>query len=371
MNIKTLGQVFTPEAIVKTMLNLRKNDGSVLEPSSGDGAFIKQLESTAVGIEIDENRYFDQRVINADFFDYSIENKFDTIIGNPPYVRFQDIQVETKNKLDMDLFDSRSNLYLFFIYKSIQHLSDNGELIFIIPNNFLKSTSASKLNNYIYQSGTITDFIDLGDSKVFKKVTPNVVIFRFEKNNFSRITNGVKHFIHFNGQLCFTNKKYEKSFSDLFFVKVGAVSGADHIFEHESGVEFVCSYTRKTGKTKKMIYNKESEHLLQHKEQLLNRRIKKFNESNWWEWGRKHFDSKLKRIYVNQKTRNKKPFFTHESTYYDGSILAIFPKDQTLDLKMLVDHLNEVDWDELGFVIGERYIFSQRSLENTLLPEFL
>ena len=32
-----------------------------------------------------------------DFFQYSIENKSDTIIGNPPYVRYQDIPKDTKN----------------------------------------------------------------------------------------------------------------------------------------------------------------------------------------------------------------------------------------------------------------------------------
>jgi adenine-specific DNA-methyltransferase len=30
--------------------------------------------------------------------------------------------------------------------------------------------------------------------------------------------------------------------------------------------------------------------------------------------------------------------------------------------------LNMVDWEELGFVVDGRYIFNQRSLENTLLP---
>ena len=83
LNVKTLGQVFTPQFIVSEMLSLRKNFGSILEPSSGDGAFIKNLDQNAVGIEIDSNRYFDNRILNIDFFDYSTEKKFDTIIGNP------------------------------------------------------------------------------------------------------------------------------------------------------------------------------------------------------------------------------------------------------------------------------------------------
>jgi adenine-specific DNA-methyltransferase len=100
-------------------------------------------------------------IMNMDFFDFEISNTFDTIIGNPPYVRFQDINETTKNKLDMKLFDKRSNLYLFFIYKSIQHLNDHGELIFITPRDFLKATSSINLNKFIYDHGTITDIIDM------------------------------------------------------------------------------------------------------------------------------------------------------------------------------------------------------------------
>lgn len=47
-----------------------------------------------------------------DYFDY--EEKADTIIGNPPYVRYQDILTTTRSKLPKG-FDNRSNLYLFFI----------------------------------------------------------------------------------------------------------------------------------------------------------------------------------------------------------------------------------------------------------------
>jgi adenine-specific DNA-methyltransferase len=370
MNVETFGQVFTPPHIVSEMLQLRKSRGSILEPSSGDGAFLKNLQNDAVGIEIDPTRKFDQRVLNMDFFDYSTENKFDTIIGNPPYVRFQDIELSTKFKLDMTLFDQRTNLYLFFIHKSIQHLKEGGELIFITPKEFLKATSSVKLNEFIFENGTITDLIDYGDTPIFKGFSPNVIVWRFEKGNFSRNTNVSKKFTFSNGQLYFTNNEYSTKFSDYFFVKVGAVSGADKIFEHEDGEDFVCSYTRKTGKTKKLIFEQKHEHLEKYKDKLIQRKIKKFDEGNWWKWGRLHFQSDLPRIYVNSKTRQKNPFFLQESKFYDGSILAIFPKWENPDLEKIRDFLNSVDWDELGFITDGRYIFSQRSLENSLLPLF-
>ena len=366
-NVEQLGQVFTPNDIVSQMLLLCHNRGRVLEPSCGNGAFSKNIPN-CVAIEID-SKHIDSKMLNIDFFDYSIEEKFDTIIGNPPYVRYQDILPQTKEKLKSNLFDERSNLYLFFIEKCIKHLNDGGELIFITPRDFLKATSSIKLNKFIFEQGTITDLIDLGDENIFAGFTPNCIIFRFEKGNFIRKTNITKQFVFSNGQLLFTNNNYTVAFNDIFFVKVGAVSGNDKIFTNELGnTEFVCSSTYKTGKTKRMIFNEQIPYLEQYKEILLQRGIKKFDESNWWQWGRNHYISSQKRIYVNCKTRNKKPFFTHFCNNYDGSILAIFPINQDLDINLLTNQLNDVNWYELGFVCDGRYIFSQRSLENSLLP---
>lgn len=369
-NVEKLGQVFTPTHIVSQMLQLCRNNGRVLEPSCGNGAFFNNIPF-CIGIEIDKE-LCNGNMLNMDFFDYPITEKFDTIIGNPPYVRYQDILPSTKSKLSFSMFDQRSNLYLFFIEKCIKQLNDRGELIFITPRDFLKSTSSIKLNKFIFDNGTITDLIDLGDEKVFSGFSPNCIIFRFEKGNFSRRTNVSKEFICSNGQLIFTNNSYPILFSDVFFVKVGAVSGDDKIFASDKygNADFVCSQTFKTGKTRKMIFNEKIPYLEQFKERLLARKIKQFDESNWWLWGRNYFVSDLKRIYVNGKTRNQKPFFTHNCKNYDGSILAIFPKNQNLDIQMLITALNNVNWYELGFVCNGRYIFSQRSLENAVLPYY-
>jgi adenine-specific DNA-methyltransferase len=372
LDVSNLGQVFTPDFIVADMIKLIKNQGTILEPSAGDGAFALKLDKKRVtAIEYDEKFAKQNDFLNIDFFKFSITNKFDTIIGNPPYVRYQDIDADTKKLIsNYSIFDKRSNLSLFFIYKSIQHLKENGELIFITPRDFLKATSAIKLNEFIFKNGTITDIVELGDKKIFKDAQPNTIIWRFEKNNFKRITSIQKNFILNKGQLLFTKNRYSINFSDLFYVKVGAVSGADKCFEHKNGVEFVCSYTNKTNKTKKMLYNSYHQDLEKVKDKLLNRKIRKFNDNNWYEWGRKYYQSDSLRIYVNSKTRNKKPFFIADIKAYDGSILAVFPQKNIKQdlLKKMCNRLNNVDWEELGFVVDGRFVFSQKSLENSLLP---
>jgi len=368
LNVETLGQVFTPKEIVDYMLSLRKNHGNVLEPSCGEGAFSNVIDN-CVAIELDSNVAPDYS-LNIDFFDYDKENKFDTIIGNPPYVRFQDIEIRTKLKLDRTIFDGRTNLYLFFIHKCILHLKEHGELIFIVPRDFLKNTSAIKLNEFIYENGTITDYLELGDKHVFNGACPNTIIFRFEKDNLSHKC-GDKEFVCQNGQIMFLKNKYSVPFKDLFFVKVGAVSGDDKVFTNDKGnVEFVCSYTRKNNKTKKMFYNVDAPELLPFKNRLINRKIKKFDEDSWYMWGRNYFVSDLPRVYVNGKTRIENPFFTHRCKAYDGSVLAIFPKFEIKHFKIeeIVSDLNSVNWDELGFVCDGRFIFNQRALEQSVLP---
>lgn len=367
-NIIHCGQVFTPPEIVSTMLELRKNEGRVLEPSSGNGAFVQCIPN-CIGIEIDP-RHCSPNAMNMDFFDYPVSEKFETIIGNPPYVRYQDILPGTKSKLRSQLFDERSNLYLFFIEKCVQHLAESGELIFITPRDFLKATSSIRLNAFLYEQGTITDVIDLGDKKIFQGFSPNCIIFRFEKGNFSRITNRTQTFLHINGQLLFTKQNYPLLFNDIFRVKVGAVSGCDTIFaQHDLGnADFVCSSTAKTGHTKRMIFNVNIPYLQVYKEQLMRRRIRIFDETNWWQWGRLHHISEQQRIYVNTKTRNTRPFFIHPCKNYDGSVLALFPHNPQADITELCHLLNKVDWQELGFVCDGRYLFSQKSLENVPLP---
>lgn len=381
LDVANLGQVFTPQHIVRDMLGLIQNTAKVenprfLEPSCGNGAFFKHLPTSKVGIEIDSNVISDNNVLHQDFFSYPLSEKFDTIIGNPPYVKYKDIVYATKILLSpfSAIFNERSNLYLFFIYKSILHLNDGGELIFITPRDFLKSTSSVRLNEFLFSQGSITDFIDLGDKKIFESAQPNCAIWRFEKGNFSRNTNCLRQFSCINGQLLFTKNTYNISFSSLFFVKVGAVSGADSIYVNEKhgNADFVYSQTAKNGKTRKMIYgisSRDCAYLQGHKEILLKRKIKDFNESNWWEWGRDYYKSDLPRIYVNTKTRNKRPFFLHPCKAYDGSILAIFPKFKvdSKGLKELCEKLNNVNWQELGFICDGRHLFSQRSLESCVL----
>lgn len=368
LNVHALGQVFTPAAVVDHMLALRRRRGRTLDPAAGDGAFCSRINGCEA-IEIDPKvAPAGARVM--DFFALPVADKFDTIIGNPPYVRQQDIPAETLALLDSPMFDGRSNLYLYFIEKAVRHLRRGGELIFIVPREFIKLTAARKLNAFLYEEGDITDFVELGDARIFGAHNPNCAIFRFERGRHERRLHDGRSFAFVDGQLMFLRGDYRLPLADLFAVKVGAVSGADEIYEHPEGnAEFVCSKTIDDGRTRRMFFGVVHPHLEAHKERLLARRVRLFDESNWWHWGRLHHVTEAPRLYVNCKTRRPRPFFLHDCNDYDGAVLALFPRLLTMDLALAADMLNDqVDWAELGFVCDGRFLFTQRTLQNCLLP---
>ncbi|MDP2752358.1 MAG: class I SAM-dependent methyltransferase, partial [Rhodocyclaceae bacterium] len=391
-NVETLGQVFTPPCVVRAMLALRRNKGRVLEPSCGEGVFSNGLPE-CVAIELDQS-HAPMGCLNIDFFSYPETEKFDTIIGNPPYVRYQDIQPSTKTLLRSSLFDLRSNLYLFFIEKAVRHLAPGGELIFITPRDFLKTTSSVRMNKWLTSQGAITDAIELGDARVFATAVPNCLIWRYQKDCLDRSVRYAeignrdnfeaalesppwenRYFVETAGHLMFSKDLHSLHLKDIARVKVGAVSGADDLYADETfgNLNFVCSDTVKTGKTRKMIWVGKNDgppdSLLPHKNRLMARAIRAFNESNWWQWGRGYPITDAPRVYVNGKTRQSPPFFLHPCTQFDGAVLALFPHDPQIDLSEFCNALNAVKWDQLGFVCDGRFLFSQRSLENAPLPE--
>jgi adenine-specific DNA-methyltransferase len=376
LDVARFGQVFTPSSIVERMLALRRNRGRTLDPACGDGAFSSRMRD-CVAIELDP-AHCPPGALNIDFFAYPETECFDTIIGNPPYVKARDILPETRGRLHSRLLDGHANLYLHFVEKCVRQLESGGELILITPRDFLKATAAAKLNTWLHDQGTITHFEDLGDARIFADATPNCAIWRYEKGNLSHRLDDGRRMVVSGGQMMFTRGIYSVPFRQVFMVKVGAVSGADQIFANDElgNMEFVCSHTAQTGETRRMIYLDQegpTSYLEPFKEKLLARRVTDFDERNWWKWGRRHFITDAPRIYVNHKTRNSRPFFQHPCRNYDGAVLALFPQRSGLTLRQmnaLTEALNDVDWSEQGFVCDGRFLFAQRALEQTLLPEF-
>jgi len=386
-DVEKLGQVFTPDAIVAKMVSLlenRKPGSLILEPSCGDGAFLRAVPE-AIGVEYDA-RHASPGVLVGDFFAFAgkelKEGSFDAIIGNPPFVRFKDMDESTRALVPVDRFDKRTNLYVFFIDRCLDLLRDGGELVFINPRDFLKATHAGVLNKRLVAEGSFTYMEDLGDEPIFPGFAPNCVIMRWQKGKkYGTLPDGRVAVLE-GSTITFKTPggSYGPRLGDLFSVRVGGVSGMDEVFKANPGdpnaYPFACSKTRDTGEPRWMTWGDSlgsaPEALLDSKDRLLTRRARAFGEQNWWHWIRKPPPFlKDGAVLVNSKTRRENPFYAYKGAWVDGAVLALYPtsKASHLPIEEWARRLNKVDWEAIGFRSGGRFLFSQRALQECTLPQ--
>ena len=231
MDVKSLGQVFTPEHIVNDILDLsnykenilRKN---IIDNSCGNGAFLQEiikryveeymkengntegveneLEQYIHGIEIDKEIYnecienleelrkkLDLKKIKWDILNKNtllvkkFNGEMDYVVGNPPYVRIHNLDEQLKETKKQDFCDKGMvDLYLAFFEIGFEMLKDDGVLCYITPNSFYNSIAGGKLREYIKETKTLETIMDLGHYQPFAVNAYTAI---------SKFTNGVQH----------------------------------------------------------------------------------------------------------------------------------------------------------------------------------
>jgi len=112
-------------------------------------------------------------------------NGFDLIIGNPPYVKFQDLDQKTRINLQSrwqtPQFGS-FNLYFPFFELGINEINEDGQVIYISPNNYYTSLSGIHLRTWLHMNTYIEKIIDFHSEKVFQAQTYTAITFLNKKN---------------------------------------------------------------------------------------------------------------------------------------------------------------------------------------------
>jgi hypothetical protein len=95
---------------------------------------------------------------------------FDLIVGNPPYVRAKNIDLETKKLLSNWSVTKSGNpdLYIPFFEIGLKNINKNGILGYITVNSFFKSVNARELRKYLQTNKYELSIIDFGDEKLFE-----------------------------------------------------------------------------------------------------------------------------------------------------------------------------------------------------------
>ncbi|MBE5848172.1 MAG: class I SAM-dependent methyltransferase [Lachnospiraceae bacterium] len=207
---KLRGAYYTPLPLAEMMVKIfsgNKQIKNALEPSCGDGVFLDAMSNTgiidqfdtitAIEIEDDEaikvqKRYESKRnlkVINQDFFDYYEEcsdKKYDLILGNPPYIRYQYLEEEQRALLS-DILTSQGmkankliNAWVGFMAACVNMLSDQGKIVFVIPAEILQVVYAEDLRLFLSNNLSKISIITF-EELVFSDIEQEVVVFIGEK----------------------------------------------------------------------------------------------------------------------------------------------------------------------------------------------
>ena len=190
-----LGQYFTPSFVARIMVDLIESprESKVLEPSAGEGVFLDVLHeagySNIEGIEIDSSlkQNMIHTVHNSSFVSWLKGGEYSVVIGNPPYIRWKNLEEFQKNEIKEHplwgvLFNSLSDYLTVFIANAIQNLRDGGELIFITPSFWMHTLHSENLRSWMLSQGAFSHIINFGESNVFQGVSSSIIIFRFVKN---------------------------------------------------------------------------------------------------------------------------------------------------------------------------------------------
>ncbi len=204
---KLRGAYYTPIQLANSIVSFFASEkfNRVLEPSCGDGVFLdafsncnmlENLEKIiAVEIEKDEIEKIQTRsknisLLNEDFFDFferrDRNEKYDLIIGNPPYIRYQYL-TEHQRYVQSKILKSNGmksnkliNAWVCFLVACVQMLEKNGKIAFIIPAEILQVAYAEDLRLFLSDQLakiTLVTFKKL----VFPDISQEVIVFIGEK----------------------------------------------------------------------------------------------------------------------------------------------------------------------------------------------
>jgi len=270
LSVKNQGRIYTPEFIVKNILDLANYKGDILEKniidnSCGDGAFLKevvnrycesflsqnknleelrgQLQKYIHGIEIEREEaekciqnlnnavqkfgIFGVKwdIICADTLDVKIfDGKMDFVVGNPPYVRVHNL-AESYNKVKQFSFSQNgmTDLYIVFFEIGFRMMNKIGKMCMITPSSCLRSKAGDNFRKFIFQERSLKAVVDLGHFQPFEATTYTMItLFESGSKNNS---------IEYYGYNEVEKKPGEKellNYSDVF------VSGKMHISKKHS-----------------------------------------------------------------------------------------------------------------------------------------
>lgn len=187
-----LSYQYKKEILVSCIYGVDKDYNAV--EATKFGLLLKLLENEDVNSlseehpilpNLDNNIYWGNSLIDSDSsidldeqskekvnpFDFN-ERRFNLIIGNPPYMKTEDMKNINKKEFPIykKLYHSaykQYDKYFLFIERGLSLLKDDGMLAFIVPNKFMKVDAGTNLRSMISEGKELTDLTSFGANLVF------------------------------------------------------------------------------------------------------------------------------------------------------------------------------------------------------------
>jgi adenine-specific DNA-methyltransferase len=222
---KLLGQVYTPQFIIEKIItdiglhNANLLGKTLLDPACGDGRFLvyiaqqiiqlspptqlkqhlenlhgwdidaqaiahctQNLNDLIAHLPISVNWNIEQR--NALQAIHSNTQKFDIIVGNPPYIRIQHLAPNEREFIQQHYqFCQSGSTDIYIAFYELCHflLSPSGICALITPNTFLYSETARAMRQYFAQRQNLVQISNYGTIQLFENATTYSAITIFDQ----------------------------------------------------------------------------------------------------------------------------------------------------------------------------------------------
>lgn len=205
---KLRGAYYTPRPIADFIMRWGINgttNAEILEPSCGDGVFLESLSimdkgsyGHMVAVEYENGEAEKARaihlpnseVINMDFHRFCLDTdkRFDLVVGNPPFIRYQYYDEEQQKLADIIFKQAGlkrtklTNAWVTFVVGCSLLLKKNGKMGFVIPSELLMVKYAQQLRQYLANHFNKINIISF-ENLVFEEIQQEVVLLLCEKND--------------------------------------------------------------------------------------------------------------------------------------------------------------------------------------------
>jgi hypothetical protein len=139
------------------------------------------IEITRLRLRLASGEDIDPHFTVSDALHACTRQRFDIVIGNPPYVKENDDRRRFDGLREMACYQGKMDLWQLFAEAGLDMLNARGVLSFIVPGNWITNAGASKLRDKLMKEATLIELVDFNRYRVFESAGVQTMILTLRK----------------------------------------------------------------------------------------------------------------------------------------------------------------------------------------------